>query len=163
MVHDTLACLGQRIGRINAISDHPIITDLSTARQPTPAFPPSTGGKQGPRGWYGAIRVGFVLRMGTGGSRGEVFGGRRGDEIARWLVDGITFGRRPRWRETWSAWLVAEVTQDSLDGGRLHHRGHDPHTAVALGAVESIDEEHPPQPVGPRKSVGLSGRRRPHR
>ncbi len=43
MVHDTLACLGQRIGRINAISDHPIITDLSTARQPTPAFPPSTG------------------------------------------------------------------------------------------------------------------------
>jgi hypothetical protein len=50
---------------------------------------------------------------------------------------------------------VAEVTQDSLDGGRLHHRGHDPHTAVALGAVESIDEEHPPQQVGPRKPVGL--------
>jgi diguanylate cyclase (GGDEF)-like protein len=55
---------------------------------------------------------------------------------------------------------MAEMAQDSLDGRRLHHRGHDPHPAVAPRAVESVDEENAPQQVCPWKPVHRSWWRR---
>jgi hypothetical protein len=52
------------------------------------------------------------------------------------------------------------MAQGSLGRGRLHHCGHDPHPAVAPWAVESVDEENPPQQVCPREPVHRSRWRR---
>ena len=118
-------------------------------------YPPSAGGKQGSAGQFLALRVDLTLRRVPGGSDGEVFRGWRVDEIAWRLVDDrISFGRRARRRERWSAGLMAEMAQDSLDGRRLHHRGDDPHPAVEPRAVESVDEENPLQQVWTKVQVG---------
>lgn len=74
-----------------------------------------------------ALSVDLALRRAPGGSLEEAFwAGNRGRQI-----DAITFGRCPHRRRTRSAGLVAEVAQTSLDGACLHHRGQDPHSAVA--------------------------------
>jgi hypothetical protein len=120
-------------------------------------FTPSAGGKQGPAGQFLPPRVDLALRSAPGGSGGEVFRGRRVDEIVRRLVEnGISRGRRARWR----ARLVAKMAQDSLDSRRLHHRGDDPHPAVAPWAVERIDKEDALQQGSLREPIRRSRWRR---